>query len=333
MPDAPHVVIYTDGACSRNPGPGGWGAILIFGEHRKELSGGEALTTNNRMELTAAIAALEALKRPARVELNTDSEYVRNGISQWLPGWKRRGWRTAGNEPVKNLETPWHSPENTPAPSPWLSSQHDQLNSEEPVVEQASSLTTSALSTAHADVPATSAPEEHTGTDSSRDQEVFAHTREDISAHAREDVFAQDGYDAWAAMPEPATDTSAGWGASAPGAVHDPVHDPAHDSLHDPVATSSALLEPATGESRSLQQVLESAAAIHVSEPAPETSAPSTTQAPTPAVTETPAGPNLEDVVAKVLARMNPEMFQSVTQQLLKPVIEAIVRSELEKKQ
>ena len=104
MPDAPHVVIYTDGACSRNPGPGGWGAILIFGEHRKELSGGEALTTNNRMELTAAIAALEALKRPARVELNTDSEYVRNGISQWLPGWKRRGWRTAGNEPVKNLD-------------------------------------------------------------------------------------------------------------------------------------------------------------------------------------------------------------------------------------
>jgi ribonuclease HI len=104
MPDAPHVLIYTDGACSQNPGPGGWGAILIFGEHRKELSGGEALTTNNRMELTAAIAALEALKRPARVDLHTDSEYVRNGISQWLPGWKRRGWRTAANEPVKNLD-------------------------------------------------------------------------------------------------------------------------------------------------------------------------------------------------------------------------------------
>jgi ribonuclease HI len=103
-PGAPHVVIYTDGACSQNPGPGGWGAILIFGKHRKELSGGEALTTNNRMELTAAIAALEALKRPARVELHTDSEYVRNGISQWLPGWKRRGWRTAANEPVKNLD-------------------------------------------------------------------------------------------------------------------------------------------------------------------------------------------------------------------------------------
>jgi ribonuclease HI len=104
MPDAPHVLIYTDGACSQNPGPGGWGAILIFGKHRKELSGGEALTTNNRMELMAAIAALEALKRPARVDLHTDSEYVRNGISQWLPGWKRRGWRTAANEPVKNLD-------------------------------------------------------------------------------------------------------------------------------------------------------------------------------------------------------------------------------------
>jgi ribonuclease HI len=104
MADAPHVLIYTDGACSQNPGPGGWGAVLISGEHRKEISGGEALTTNNRMELMAAIAALEALKRPARVELHTDSEYVHNGISQWLAGWKRKGWRTASNEPVKNLE-------------------------------------------------------------------------------------------------------------------------------------------------------------------------------------------------------------------------------------
>jgi ribonuclease HI len=104
MADAPLVHIYTDGACSHNPGPGGWGAILISGAHRKELSGGAALTTNNRMELTAAIAALEALKRPARVELHTDSEYVRNGISQWLEGWKRKGWRTAANEPVKNVD-------------------------------------------------------------------------------------------------------------------------------------------------------------------------------------------------------------------------------------
>src|SRR5262249_46935448 len=98
------VRIYTDGACSQNPGPGGWGAILIYGAHRRELSGGEALTTNNRMELMAAIAALEALKKPVRVDLHTDSEYVRNGISQWMEGWKRRGWKTAANEPVKNVE-------------------------------------------------------------------------------------------------------------------------------------------------------------------------------------------------------------------------------------
>jgi ribonuclease HI len=104
MAETPAVLVYTDGACSRNPGPGGWGAILIYGAHRKELSGGEPLTTNNRMELMAAITALEALKRPVRVELYTDSEYVRNGISQWLEGWKRKGWRTAGNAPVKNLE-------------------------------------------------------------------------------------------------------------------------------------------------------------------------------------------------------------------------------------
>jgi ribonuclease HI len=103
-PDTRAVHIYTDGACSHNPGPGGWGAILIYGKHRKEISGGETLTTNNRMELMAAIAALEALKRPARVELYTDSEYVRNGISQWLERWKRKGWRTASNAPVKNVE-------------------------------------------------------------------------------------------------------------------------------------------------------------------------------------------------------------------------------------
>jgi ribonuclease HI len=104
MSDAPEVAIYTDGACSQNPGPGGWGAILISGRHRKELSGGEANTTNNRMELMAAIAALEALKRPARVEMHTDSEYLRNGISRWIHGWKSKGWRTASNEPVKNVE-------------------------------------------------------------------------------------------------------------------------------------------------------------------------------------------------------------------------------------
>jgi ribonuclease HI len=98
------VVIYTDGACSGNPGAGGWGAILMSGRHRKEIKGGEALTTNNRMELLAAIAALEALKRPSRVELHTDSQYVRNGITQWIHGWKTNGWRTADKKPVKNME-------------------------------------------------------------------------------------------------------------------------------------------------------------------------------------------------------------------------------------
>ena len=102
--EPPAVVIYTDGACSRNPGPGGWGAILVSGPYRKELSGGEAATTNNRMELMGAIAALEALRRPSKVDLHTDSEYLRNGISQWIHGWKRKGWRTAANEPVKNAE-------------------------------------------------------------------------------------------------------------------------------------------------------------------------------------------------------------------------------------
>jgi len=96
------VVIFTDGACSGNPGPGGYGVILIAGRHRKELKGGEPHTTNNRMELMAAIAALEALNRPCTVELHTDSQYLRLGITQWLAGWKRNGWRTASRQPVKN---------------------------------------------------------------------------------------------------------------------------------------------------------------------------------------------------------------------------------------
>lgn len=104
MTEKTHVVIYTDGACSRNPGPGGWGAILISGEHRKELHGGEPATTNNRMELLAAIEALAALKHPSRVDLHTDSEYVRNGITAWIHGWKKRGWKTADKKPVKNVE-------------------------------------------------------------------------------------------------------------------------------------------------------------------------------------------------------------------------------------
>ncbi len=100
----PHVVIHTDGACSGNPGPGGWGAILEFGEHKKELKGGEAHTTNNRMELMAAISALEALKRPCLVDLHTDSQYLRNGIMSWIKQWKRNGWRTADKKPVKNVD-------------------------------------------------------------------------------------------------------------------------------------------------------------------------------------------------------------------------------------
>ena len=95
-------MIYTDGACRGNPGPGGWGAVLIHGQRERELCGGEELTTNNRMELTAAAEALLALKRPCRVELHTDSQYVRQGITEWLAGWKARGWRTAGRSPVKN---------------------------------------------------------------------------------------------------------------------------------------------------------------------------------------------------------------------------------------
>jgi ribonuclease HI len=96
------VTIFTDGACSGNPGRGGFGAILVFGDHRREIKGGEANTTNNRMELMAAIAALEALKRPCAVELHTDSQYLRLGITQWLANWKRNGWRTAARQAVKN---------------------------------------------------------------------------------------------------------------------------------------------------------------------------------------------------------------------------------------
>lgn len=98
------VTIYTDGACSGNPGPGGWGALLRFGKHDKELSGGELETTNNRMELTAAIKALRALNRPCQVEFYTDSEYLRKGITEWINNWKRRGWKTAGKKPVKNQD-------------------------------------------------------------------------------------------------------------------------------------------------------------------------------------------------------------------------------------
>ena len=101
---SPEVDIFTDGACSGNPGPGGWGAILRFGATEKELSGSEDPTTNNRMEIMAAIAGLEALKRPCRVQLYTDSIYLRDGITRWLPAWKARDWRTADKKPVKNVD-------------------------------------------------------------------------------------------------------------------------------------------------------------------------------------------------------------------------------------
>ncbi len=98
------VTIYTDGACKGNPGPGGWGALLLSGDTEKEVFGGELATTNNRMELTAVIEALIALKRPCKVTLFLDSEYVRKGITEWIHGWKARGWKTAAKQPVKNVE-------------------------------------------------------------------------------------------------------------------------------------------------------------------------------------------------------------------------------------
>jgi ribonuclease HI len=104
MSDLPKVEIATDGACKGNPGPGGWGAVLRFGTVEKDMSGGELLTTNNRMELTAAIRALEALKRPSHVILSTDSRYVMDGLTKWVTGWQRNGWRTAARQPVKNAD-------------------------------------------------------------------------------------------------------------------------------------------------------------------------------------------------------------------------------------
>ncbi|MDG2520038.1 ribonuclease HI [Caulobacter segnis] len=98
----PKVVIFTDGACSGNPGPGGWGAVLMYGDKRKTMCGGEPGTTNNRMELMGAIVALETLNRPCKVELHTDSQYVMKGVTQWIHGWKAKGWKTADKSPVKN---------------------------------------------------------------------------------------------------------------------------------------------------------------------------------------------------------------------------------------
>lgn len=102
--ELPHVTIYTDGACQGNPGPGGWAALLIFGKHEKELTGSEPDTTNNRMELSAALEALNALKEPCQVDFYTDSEYLKKGITQWVANWKRKGWKTSAKKPVKNQD-------------------------------------------------------------------------------------------------------------------------------------------------------------------------------------------------------------------------------------
>ena len=102
--ELPHVEIATDGACKGNPGPGGWGAIIRMGANEKELSGGESLTTNNRMEMTAAISGLNALTKPCRVTLSTDSRYVMDGLTKWIKGWQRNGWKTANKKPVKNAD-------------------------------------------------------------------------------------------------------------------------------------------------------------------------------------------------------------------------------------
>ncbi len=108
MNERPHVRIATDGACKGNPGPGGWGAFIQMGEHEKEVSGGEAHTTNNRMELQAAISALNVLTKPCRVTLSTDSRYVMDGLTKWIKGWQRNGWKTADKKPVKNADL-WQS--------------------------------------------------------------------------------------------------------------------------------------------------------------------------------------------------------------------------------
>jgi len=115
LPDKNQVALFTDGACSGNPGPGGWGVLLRYGESEKELSGGEPATTNNRMEMLAVINGLEALKKPVQVRIYTDSQYVMKGMTEWLAGWKRRGWKTADRQPVKNMDL-WQRLETALAP-------------------------------------------------------------------------------------------------------------------------------------------------------------------------------------------------------------------------
>lgn len=129
----PRVDIFTDGACSGNPGPGGWGAILRAGGHEKELSGGDPATTNNRMEMTAAIRALEALKKPSTVTIHTDSRYLLDGMTKYIAGWKKKGWKTADKKPVKNVDL-WHALEAAAAPHDvswrWVKGHSDHVENE-----------------------------------------------------------------------------------------------------------------------------------------------------------------------------------------------------------
>jgi ribonuclease HI len=129
----PRVDIFTDGACSGNPGPGGWGAILRAGGHEKELSGGDPATTNNRMEMTAAIRALEALKKPSTVTIHTDSRYLLDGMTKFLAGWKKKGWKTADKKPVKNVDL-WHALEAAAEPHDvswrWVKGHSDHVENE-----------------------------------------------------------------------------------------------------------------------------------------------------------------------------------------------------------
>jgi ribonuclease HI len=129
----PRVDLFTDGACSGNPGPGGWGAILRAGGHEKELSGGDPATTNNRMEMTAAIRALEALKKPSTVTIHTDSRYLLDGMTKYLAGWKKKGWKTADKKPVKNVDL-WHALEAAAEPHDvswrWVKGHSDHVENE-----------------------------------------------------------------------------------------------------------------------------------------------------------------------------------------------------------
>jgi ribonuclease HI len=154
--DAGLVEVHTDGACSGNPGPGGWAAILRWGGRERELAGGEPLTTNNRMELMAAIAALEALKRPVRVHLYTDSQYLRLGVTQWLRAWKARGWLTADRKPVKNQDL-WERLDEARAPHEvewrWLKG-----HAGDPLNERADELARAQVEAQRAAAPAPAAP-------------------------------------------------------------------------------------------------------------------------------------------------------------------------------